>query len=168
MTTHQMKSQPYGVGRFSGGVIAVIIALLALTGIGLFGYSQQLVHGDYVTGLRNIGTMGGVTWGLYVVIYVYFMGLSFAGITLSILTRLFNWKSLYPITRMAQVMTIIALLMGAFGVVADGDGFNLEQAKASGRLGLYGMQERTELLGGQFVIEAEPDKGTSIFIEVLV
>lgn len=48
----------------------------------------------------------------------------------------------------------------------DGAGFDQVQAKASGRLGLYGMQERTELLGGQFVIESEPNKGTSIVIEV--
>ncbi|KAA3661056.1 MAG: HAMP domain-containing protein [Chloroflexi bacterium] len=48
----------------------------------------------------------------------------------------------------------------------DGTGFDLIQAKASGRLGLYGMQERTELLGGHFVIESEYGNGTSILIEV--
>ncbi|GAB4267183.1 MAG: HAMP domain-containing protein [Candidatus Promineifilaceae bacterium] len=50
----------------------------------------------------------------------------------------------------------------------DGKGFDYETAVASGRLGLYGMKERAELLGGTFAIESNPNQGTSIFVEVPV
>jgi len=50
----------------------------------------------------------------------------------------------------------------------DGKGFDYETAVASGRLGLYGMKERAELLGGTLAIESSPNQGTSIFVEVPV
>jgi dimethyl sulfoxide reductase membrane subunit len=119
MTTKQLEKPPFGIGRFNGSWVSLIIFLLILTGLGIYSYSQQLIHGEVVTGLRNIGTMAGVSWGLYVVIYVYFMGLSFAGITLAVLIRLFNLEPLKPIARIAQVMTVVTIILGAFGVIAD-------------------------------------------------
>lgn len=50
----------------------------------------------------------------------------------------------------------------------DGKGFDYETAVASGRLGLYGMKERAELLGGTLTVESSPNQGTSIFVEVPV
>ncbi len=59
------------------------------------------------------------------------------------------------------------------GVVEDnGKGFNPERVLLSddhGRgLGLHGMKERIELVGGQLEFESRPGEGTSIFIEVPV
>jgi signal transduction histidine kinase len=52
-------------------------------------------------------------------------------------------------------------------VVEDtGAGFDLEKAQRSGGLGLRGMRERAELLGGSLSIETAPGKGTSIRVEV--
>ena len=49
----------------------------------------------------------------------------------------------------------------------DGLGFEAERILSSTqRLGLYGMQERVELLGGSFTIESRPGIGTSIFVEI--
>jgi PAS domain S-box-containing protein len=48
----------------------------------------------------------------------------------------------------------------------DGAGFEPEAAQASGRLGLAGMRERAEMLGGSLVIESRPGRGTSVFLEV--
>ncbi|MBU3665984.1 MAG: sensor histidine kinase [Chthoniobacterales bacterium] len=36
------------------------------------------------------------------------------------------------------------------------------QAQANGHLGLLGMRERAELLGGSFMLEAKPDQGTTV------
>jgi signal transduction histidine kinase len=33
-------------------------------------------------------------------------------------------------------------------------------------LGLFGMRERAEMLGGEFVIESSPGKGTTVRVEV--
>jgi signal transduction histidine kinase len=53
----------------------------------------------------------------------------------------------------------------------DGCGFDFEVALNSteaGRshLGLFGMQERAELLGGRLTIEAKDGRGTTVFTEI--
>jgi molybdopterin-containing oxidoreductase family membrane subunit len=78
-----------------------------------------MAQGEVVTGLRNLGTMAGVTWGQYVVFYIYFMGLSFAGITLAVGVRLLNLEPLRPISRMAQVLTVTSIIVAALAVLVD-------------------------------------------------
>lgn len=52
----------------------------------------------------------------------------------------------------------------------NGQGFkpadNLGDLTHDGRLGLAGMEERARLLGGDFRIESEPGKGTTVIVEV--
>ena len=52
-------------------------------------------------------------------------------------------------------------------VVSDaGAGFNLEEAKGKGGLGLVSMQERINLVGGRFNIASQPGQGTIIVATV--
>lgn len=120
MATRQTTAeQSYSIGRIRGGWVVPIVFLLILVGIGLFAYFYQLAQGEIVTGLRNLGTMAGVTWGLYVVFYIYFMGLSFAGISLAVSVRLLNLEPLKPISRMAQALTVVSVTIGALALLAD-------------------------------------------------
>lgn len=48
----------------------------------------------------------------------------------------------------------------------DGIGFDVEEAARTSRLGLSGMKERAELLGGTLTIESRPGGGTTIFVEI--
>ncbi|GBD09582.1 Signal transduction histidine-protein kinase/phosphatase DegS [Candidatus Thermoflexus japonica] len=51
----------------------------------------------------------------------------------------------------------------------DGCGFDVEQALQAGResrLGLYGMRERAQLVGGTLTIESTPGQGTTIYLRV--
>jgi signal transduction histidine kinase len=48
----------------------------------------------------------------------------------------------------------------------DGIGFAPDLVKERDRLGLVGMRERAEMLGGSLTIESTPGKGTSIVVEV--
>lgn len=50
----------------------------------------------------------------------------------------------------------------------DGIGFDSELLKDQDRLGLVGMNERAEMLGGTLTIESSSGKGTSIIVEVPV
>jgi molybdopterin-containing oxidoreductase family membrane subunit len=114
------KSLPYGVGRLSAGWIVLMAILLAIVGVGAFAYSRQLAEGLVVTGLRDVGgTMGGAPLGLYIVFDIYFVGISFAGITVAALIRLFDLKHLKPIARMAEVLTVISLVLSAFTIIPD-------------------------------------------------
>jgi PAS domain S-box-containing protein len=48
----------------------------------------------------------------------------------------------------------------------DGVGFDLEMARQNGGMGLRGIEERVERLGGKFEIESSPEKGTKLTIVI--
>lgn len=48
----------------------------------------------------------------------------------------------------------------------DGVGFDPKTAVQDGRLGLFGMRERAEMLGGSLVVESAGGAGTTVFVEV--
>jgi signal transduction histidine kinase len=48
----------------------------------------------------------------------------------------------------------------------NGIGFNPNLIADGNRLGLFGMRERVDMLGGSFVIESSPGKGTTVVVEV--
>lgn len=54
----------------------------------------------------------------------------------------------------------------------DGGGFDAEatiaRARREGRLGIAGMQERAELVGGRLTLESRPGAGTTVFVAIPV
>jgi signal transduction histidine kinase len=51
----------------------------------------------------------------------------------------------------------------------DGKSFDTQralQARGSNRLGLLGMRERLEMVGGSFSVESAPGKGTTVRAEI--
>jgi signal transduction histidine kinase len=48
----------------------------------------------------------------------------------------------------------------------DGIGFNPSEAIKGKRLGLNGMRERAEMLGGKLTVESVPGKGSTVLVEV--
>jgi len=48
----------------------------------------------------------------------------------------------------------------------NGDGFDPQRPLNNQSLGLFGMRERAEMLGGKLVIEVQPGEGTTIYVEV--
>ncbi len=117
--TAQTEKLPYGVGHFSRGWNILIVVLLILMGLGGYAYSLQYSQGEVVTGMRNLGTMGGATWGIYITFLVYFIGLSFTGISIAAMIRLLGLEKIKPIARMAETLTVISLILGAFSILVD-------------------------------------------------
>jgi molybdopterin-containing oxidoreductase family membrane subunit len=115
----RVERLPYTVGRLTGGWYVLIAVLLALVGLGVYAYSRQLVAGELVTGMRDIGTMGGAPWGLYVAFDAYFVGVGSAALAVAVLIRLLNLAVLRPIARIAQVLAVITIILGAFSILAD-------------------------------------------------
>jgi len=91
-----------------------VVALLAVIGWALYAYIVQLRYG-----LIAIGTNDMVPWGLYIVNFVFFIGISYAGTLVSAVLRLTNagWRT--PITRMAEIIAVVALLLGAILPMID-------------------------------------------------
>ncbi len=109
---------PLKIGKFSAGWFALVMVLGGLFLWGVYGFYFQLRHGDIVTGARTIG-QGGAAWGLYICFYVYFVGVSFAGISTAAMVRLFDIKLLKPLSRVAELVTICALLVASMLIIAD-------------------------------------------------
>jgi len=57
-----------------------------------------------------------------------------------------------------------------FEILDDGVGFDVkgtfEEAAGSGRLGLLGMRERVQIIGGSLEVHSQPDRGTRIRVSV--
>ena len=84
--------------------IAFTVILVLL---GIFALITQITKGHIVTGMRD-----NVVWGIYIVNFIFFMGISYAGALISGTLHLFRSEWRKPIIRMAEFLTIFALLIG--------------------------------------------------------
>lgn len=48
----------------------------------------------------------------------------------------------------------------------DGIGIDMQKTRESGHLGLIGMQERAEMLGGRLLVDSTPRVGTTLLVEI--
>ena len=87
----------------------VLVILVVIFGWGISGLVTQITGGHIVTGMRD-----NVVWGVYIVNFIFFMGLSYAGALVSGVLHLFNSNWRKPIIRMAELVTVISLIIGPF------------------------------------------------------
>jgi molybdopterin-containing oxidoreductase family membrane subunit len=74
----------------------------------LFAYSVQLRYG---IGTAGIG--GQVMWAFYITNFVFWTGISHAGILISAVLRLLEVEWRRPLTRCAEALTVVSFLIGA-------------------------------------------------------
>ncbi len=117
--TERHSTLPQRVGQMNGAWRLFVIGALAVLGFGIYSFWQEATQGMVVTGMRDVGTMGGATWGLYITMVVYFIGVSFAGITVAALIRIFNLDHLKPIARTAELLTVVSLILGGLAIIVD-------------------------------------------------
>jgi Ni/Fe-hydrogenase subunit HybB-like protein len=84
-----------------------ILFLLGVIGWGVYAFFAQITQGHIVTGMRD-----NVVWGIYIVNFIFFMGMSYAGAIISGALHLFRTEWRKPIIRMAEYLAIISLLIG--------------------------------------------------------
>jgi molybdopterin-containing oxidoreductase family membrane subunit len=97
---------------FKGRLLVTALSLIVAWGI--FAWTHQLRDGLAVTGLNNR-----VSWGLYITNFVFFIGISHAGTLVSAILRLTKAEWRRPITRLAEMITVVALVIGASMVLVD-------------------------------------------------
>jgi molybdopterin-containing oxidoreductase family membrane subunit len=88
--------------------------LLILVLWGVVAYLVQFYEGLGGTGLNQP-----VSWGFYVTNFVFFIGISHAGTLISAILRLSKAEWRRPITRMAEVITVMVLFIGAGQILVD-------------------------------------------------
>lgn len=103
--------------RTGKGYYIFVGLLLAVIGAGVYAYFTQLQRGLAVTGMAPTGNKS--MYGLYIVNFVFFIGISHAGTLISAILRVFNagWRT--PVTRMAEFITVVALSVGALMPIID-------------------------------------------------
>jgi molybdopterin-containing oxidoreductase family membrane subunit len=87
--------------------VGLIVFLLIVIGFGMYALYVQIVDGHVVTGMRD-----NVVWGLYIVNFIFFIGISYAGALISGILHLLRvpWRT--PIIRMAEMITVISTMIG--------------------------------------------------------
>jgi molybdopterin-containing oxidoreductase family membrane subunit len=88
--------------------------LVLLVAGGAAAYAYQVRQGLRVTGMRDT-----VTWGIYISNFVFFSGVSMAGTFISAILRVTGAEWRRPLTRIAELTTVSALLMCALMPVVD-------------------------------------------------
>jgi molybdopterin-containing oxidoreductase family membrane subunit len=82
---------------------ATVLTLLIMTGLGAYGW--VLNQGLGVSGLNRP-----VFWGFYITNFVFWIGISHAGIMVSAILRLTQAEWRRPVTRAAEVLTLFSLI----------------------------------------------------------
>lgn len=91
-----------------------IIFLAAVSVLAIYAYTVQLSRGLGVTGLNDV-----TIWGVYIVNFIFFIGISHAGIAISAAVRLLKSDLYKPIARIAELLTIVSLAMAGLSIVID-------------------------------------------------
>ena len=101
----------YGTGKGFYILSGILFTVLLWA---VYMYITQVRNGLGVTGMNQP-----VTWGFYIVNFVFFIGISHAGTLISAILRLSKAEWRRPITRMAEVITAIVLAIGGLHPIID-------------------------------------------------
>ena len=88
--------------------------LVAGVALGLVAWAYQLTHGLAATNMRNP-----MMWGLYITLFMYFVGLSAGGLIVASAGRLFGATRLKPVVRIAVLEATVAVMIAALLLLPD-------------------------------------------------
>ena len=91
----------------SKGWWTLMIIMLVLVVFGLVGLVQQIKHGHIVTGMRDH-----VVWGIFIVNFIFFLGIGYAGAILAGIFHLTRLQWAKPLHRIAVLFSLVGLCIG--------------------------------------------------------
>lgn len=100
--------------RTSPGFVRLAGLLLMVLAAGAAAYVRQLMVGLSVTGMNRP-----VYWGVYIVNFVFFIGLAHSGTFISAILRLVGAEWRQPLARAAEAITVFSLPFGAGSILMD-------------------------------------------------
>jgi Ni/Fe-hydrogenase subunit HybB-like protein len=102
---------PQKFGR-RGKIWVAILIVICL--IGAYAYYLQLKEGLVVTHMRDY-----VSWGIYISNFVFFVAISLVGSLITAIFRLSNVHWSTPLTRIAEIIAVSAIVFAAIIIVVD-------------------------------------------------
>ncbi|MBI2460694.1 MAG: polysulfide reductase NrfD, partial [Candidatus Rokubacteria bacterium] len=101
--------------RIGPGYVLVLLGLVALVGWGIATYfGQQWTTGLWVTGMNTPAY-----WGVYIVNFVLFIGLSAGGILVAALVHAVGIERFRPVARIAEILAISCLILATIFIMLD-------------------------------------------------
>lgn len=84
-----------------------VAILLVIISIGLYAFILQLINGHIITGMRD-----NVVWGIYIINFIFFVGISYSGAFIAGILHFFKtpWKN--SILRIVEIITVLSLIVG--------------------------------------------------------
>lgn len=100
--------------KVNKGFTILFLFLLSIVLLAVVAWVTQLRQGLVATAMRDK-----IFWGVYIVNFVFFIGISHAGTLISAILRVTGtgWRT--PITRMAEMITVVAIMIGAAQILLD-------------------------------------------------
>jgi molybdopterin-containing oxidoreductase family membrane subunit len=116
MTTLESDRRPTAsaIGRPPRALLAWLGILAIVWIAGLAAWIYQVANGLAVTGMRD-----NVMWGLYIVCFMFFVGLSAGGLIVASAGRIFGVERFKPIVRLAVLEATVAILIAAVFILPD-------------------------------------------------
>ena len=88
------------------------LGLLSLIGFGALGY--QLVNGLGVTAMNNA-----TSWGLYITMFMFFVGLSAGGLIVSSSATVFNIPAFKVVAKPATILSTVCIIVAGIFIMVD-------------------------------------------------
>ena len=93
-------------------LLTAVLAVLALAGIGAYVY--QLMGGLAVTGMSN-----GVSWGLYITMFMFFVGLSAGGLIVASSASVFHITRFKAVAMPAIILSTVCICLAGMFILID-------------------------------------------------
>ena len=97
--------------RFSTAALAVFAVLTAI-GVGCWVF--QLAQGLQVTGMSNLNS-----WGIYIIMFMFFVGLSAGGLIVASSAHVFNINAFKKVALPAVITSTVCICLAAMFVLID-------------------------------------------------
>ena len=105
----KLLPQQFGVRGKMWTAFLILVCLF-----GLYAYTRQLQTGLAVTAMRDY-----VSWGIYISNFVFFVAISLVGSLITAVFRLTNTKWSTPLTRIAEMIAVSAIVFAGIIIVVD-------------------------------------------------
>ena len=92
----------------------LMVALAVLTIVGVIAWIGQLVVGLGVTGMNNI-----TSWGMYIAMFMFFVGLSAGAMIVASSAHVFNVEWLKGLTLPALIVALVCICAGGLAILID-------------------------------------------------